>query len=184
MAAFATTAEFVAYTGRSDIDLVRVQLLLDMASADIRSSCGWGISEEVDLVETLAGPWNRSPYLFLRSLRVTAVDSVVEDGQALASDDYQWAANGTLYRNTSLWPSESRTIVVTYSSGYPEGSIPMLVCKSVTLERAAAQLTNPAGALTSEALGAVSFTYASSSAFGDINEDSRLDPYRLNDGIA
>lgn len=183
MAAFASVDQLRSFIGDSGFDSARAQLILDAVSDAIRDTLGWTVTEEADRVLTLDGDGDK--HLFLPSLRLTAVSSVVEDGKALTLNiDYVWRENGTLTRvagdpcSPTPWTCRPRAVTVTFTHGYPEAIVPG-VFRAVTLDHAAPFTSNPGGALKSETIGQVSLTYADVRAQTKAGDDSRLDRYRI-----
>jgi hypothetical protein len=125
------------------------------AEALVRSYCGWHIApSRADVEETLAGS-GASP-LFLRSLYVTAIASVVDDGTALAvTDDYLWKANGEI-RRAGYWGTGD--VVVTYTHGYAEPPAEVTAVVQAIAQRA---VQNP-GSIVRQQVGQVSDTYSQS----------------------
>jgi hypothetical protein len=178
VAAFATPSE-LASSLQQDLDTATATLALNRASAKIRTFAGdWSISQEVGAVATLDGSGEQS--LWLPSLLVTAVASVVEDGFSLTVvTGFDWTSYGKLIRTGRCWTSKPRSVVVTFTHGYV--AVPDDV-KDVCLAVAGRLYRNPAG-LRSKTVGGVSWTAAgaASEVGGDLTESEReaLTPYRL-----
>lgn len=187
MAAFATVSDLQASLGLAAIDNAQAQLVLDGISDEIRATLGWSVTEETGQVLTLDGTGDTD--LFVPTLWLTAVTSVVEDGVTLASGtDYLRYNNGTLRRVASgspvNWTCKPLAVSVTYAHGYPAEQLPG-VFKTVTLEYAGRVWHNPAGALKAKTVGRVSVTYADArAAAAGAGEDPRLARYRLPGAVA
>ncbi len=96
-----------------------VEAMLERASAIIVDWLGWNPESDSAVVETLEG--NRSRLIALRSLNVTAVTSVVEDGSTLTQgneSDFVWYADGRLIRLGQNWNPKPQSIIVTYDQGF------------------------------------------------------------------
>ncbi len=96
-----------------------LEAMLERASGLIVDWLGWNPEVEADVVETLEG--DKSAMLTLKSLHVTALTSVVEDGSTLTEGnegDYVWYSDGRLVRLGRIWPSKRQSIIVTYDQGY------------------------------------------------------------------
>lgn len=104
---------------------------LAMASGLVRDYCGWSISEETD---TLTLDSDGGIYLFLPSLLVTTVTSVILNGvdaagqpmPTLLATDWDWRTNGQLtwLKDDCGWPSGGQRVTVAYTHGYtvvPDG---------------------------------------------------------------
>lgn len=155
MAAFATVPQLTARLGRELPPDVATDLL-DEATAAIRADCGWTISQETVTAAVLDGTGVHS--IWLPTLRLTAVASVVEDGATLVYDtDYTWTSLGRLVR-AGRWSSKPRSVVVTYTHGW--SPVPAVV-RGICLALSARAFDNPSG-LRSETVGAVSWTAAGS----------------------
>ena len=113
----------------SDLDLFtngrvtddKAESLVAAALASARRYAGWPVSPVATETVTLDGPggWR----LFLKTRKVTAISSVVENGvtltipsQVVKSADVP----GMLIRRGACWTTEPSSIVVTFSHGYTE----------------------------------------------------------------
>lgn len=150
---------------------------LDQAEALVRSYCGWHIAPSRDATETLRGIGS-SP-LMLRSLYVTAVDSIVDDGTTLIlSDDYAWSPNGVILR-AGYWGTGD--VVVSYTHGYDDPPAEVTAVVQAIAQRA---VDNPRS-LTRLQIGPFSESYSatgSNQATGIALLDSEravLDAYRI-----
>lgn len=136
--AFATEPELEAFVGHA-VDSTRATLLLDGATAAIVGELGGNRVLQDDYTATLDG--TGSEQMTLPQWPVTAVASVVVDGDALtADDDYRWSQAGILERAGGCWPDKLRSVVVTWSAGYhtvPDG------IRRVCLQVAGRGLLNP-----------------------------------------
>lgn len=139
MAAFATPTELQNWLQLgSAINSAAATLALDIASGSIRSFCGWSVSQETVTAEALDGTGERS--LWLPTLRLTAVASVVENGSTLTVvTDFDWTKYGRLIRS-GCWPRTARSVVVTYTHGY--ATVPDVV-KGACLIVASVMYNNP-----------------------------------------
>jgi len=177
MAAFATPAELAVWSG-TEAAAGQAEQALAIASAQIRTACGWSVSQESGAVATLDG--SGKPALWLPTLRLTEVASVVEDGVALtAVTDFDWSSSGRLVRAGRWWTSKPRSVVVTYTHGY--ATVPDDV-KGVCMSLASRAMQNPVGVRT-QAIDDYTVTYAGSAAglgpsLGEA-ERSVLTAYRL-----
>lgn len=177
MAAFATPSELAGFL-QQDLDTYSANQALDIATSKIRDFVGWSITQELGVTVTLDGCSGES-ILWLPSLLVTAVSSVVENGIALTSSQYDWTTYGALIRRGGTsWYWKPRSIVAVFDHGYT--TTPDTV-KGVCLAAAGRQYGNPAG-IKSETVGAVSVTYNTplyvSGAFLTENEKADLAAYR------
>lgn len=95
--------------------------MLKAALAVARNYTGWPVSPVITgAVITLDGPGGRD--LFLPTRKITAVESVVEDGVTLDPADYVLSANtpGMLHRKNGRWTTAYAGITVTIDHGYTE----------------------------------------------------------------
>lgn len=156
MASFATPADLASYLQVPSVDTYTAQLLLDLASGQIRSVTGQTIDRVTDDAVSLPAP--EGNYLTLPQ-RPASEPTVVEiDGDTV---DFTFDSRlGRLYAeggwrsyglDGSLFP-----VSVTYTHGYT--TVPSEV-KRVCLQAAARAFRNPEG-LRSEATGTESYTYA------------------------
>ena len=158
MAAFATPAELASHL-QQDVDTASATLALNIASGKIRDHCGWSITQESNVSFTLDGS-DDAGALWLPSLLVTAVASVVEDGRTLAvGTEFDWTSYGKLIRVGRCWTRKPRSVITTITHGY--ATSPDTV-KGVCLDLAGRRLDNPT-TLRSYTVGSVSETYAGSS---------------------
>ena len=98
-----------------------VTRLLTWAQAAIDNYIGYPLAAATGIVETHSPDGAES--VMLKRAPVTAITSVVEDGQTLTVDvDYVWFANGILMRGSktgaSRWTHSRNGVVVTYDAGY------------------------------------------------------------------
>lgn len=186
MVAFASVDDLSAYM-KATLDSASAQLALDLVSDDIRAELGWSVTEEVAVTATRDGG-KCSAEIFLPTLHLTAVASVTEDGDLLTADeDYIWETSGILTRVRSgypiAWSTKPLSVDVVYTHGYPVGQVPG-VFRSVTLALAARSYENPANLRSSITVGQVSETFSVYNKLVHESPYSRLDRYRLPDGIA
>jgi hypothetical protein len=147
--AFATAAELASYLQITEIDTFTAELLLDAASAAIRSVTGQTVDAVTDDVVLLPAP--RGAYLTLPQrpadeptlIRIGGV--AVTDWSADVSDDPRYPT--VLYRpgGWESWDTVTgavRRVEVTYTHGY--AVIPDDI-KALCLEVAARGYRNPAG---------------------------------------
>jgi len=177
MAAFATAAELASFLQVASVDTASANQALNIASQAIRDYCGWSISQETVTSKTLDGTGERS--IWLPTLLLTAVASVVEDGTTLTvTTDYDWTSYGRLVRN-GCWPRTARSVVVTYTHGY--ATVPDSV-KGVCLAAAGRRYQNPSS-LRSYTVGSVSeaFTQPATGSVGFLysTEQGDLDVHKL-----
>lgn len=120
MSALLSGADYTAATGAVVDDMV-----LEIASGLVLDFCGWSIISE-SLTVTLDS--DGGSFIFLPSLLVTAVSSVVLNGVDDAGDplptllgtDWDWRANGQLEWLMDLcgWPYGGQRVTVSYTGGY------------------------------------------------------------------
>ncbi|MPZ14280.1 MAG: hypothetical protein GEU73_07625 [Chloroflexi bacterium] len=149
----------------------------------------------------------RVPQLFLTAYPVTAVTSVVEDGETLVEDDdYRWYENGRLIRltpsgNRRYWKGKAQAIEVSYTGGFlsPDHDRQLnhlgMLCATVVARafkrgEQTAAIPPEAGAVQSislpdsgsvtYAVGSAEFQGGSVAKFVTLDEDERrqLIPYR------
>lgn len=144
----ATADELRTYLQLSATDLPddQARLVLAGVSGDIRREAGWSITQETGATFTRDAPYG--PDVFLPTLHLTSVTSVVVDGTALSSVDYEWNEVGRLTRLAGVWWRRSirqlANVVAVVNHGYPIGQVPNSV-KSLCLEQAARRLGWPDG---------------------------------------
>jgi len=178
VAAFATPTELAGFL-QQDLDTYSATQALDVASKAIRDHCGWEITQQTSAVATLDGVWDDTA-LWLPSLLVTAVASVVEDGTTLTVvSQFDWTAYGKLIRVGRCWTTKPRSVVVTYTHGYTTAPDSI---KGVCLAAAGRRYRNPESR-RSYTVGAVSESFSipatGSVGFFYDTELADLGPYRL-----
>jgi hypothetical protein len=142
---FAEAADLGEWLGQtfSAAQSVRADKLLDAATGLIQDYTEQTISQVEGEVITLDGEGRRR--LLLPQIPVTAVASVDEtvDGTTttlVEDDDYTWTESGILARVDGSWPSEPRSVEVTYSHGF--GTVPQSIV-GICLAAAARVFSNP-----------------------------------------
>jgi len=151
--------------------------MLAQASAIIRSHCGWDIwpADDVDLTVDGSG----AAILFLPSLLITEITSMVEDGIELEEGvDYEWSAVGFAKRIGASWTSSLRGVAVEITHGYEEAPEDV---RSVCLGAASRAVSSPAG-VKQEASSGVSVTYAVPGGLNDY-ELAVLESYQIRGGV-
>lgn len=186
MQAVATTdyladpADLAAWLNVPDSDPLLLQALA-AASSRFRGAVRHHVTHVVDDVLTLDG--NGVASLLLPAAPVTAVTSVVLDGEALAeSVDYAWSGDGYLRRiGGLLWPDRLRCLTVTYSHGHqepPEDVAEVVIDKARTL-----YAVRPG--VQSVQVGGQQVKFGAQAAVGVTAQWSELvERYRLNRGDA
>ena len=176
MTDFASATELKTWLELSTVNEDKANLALSVASSEIRSHCGWSISEETATL-VLDGPGSRN--LWLPTLKLTAVTSVKVNGDPLALDSqYDWTGYGKLIHR-GCWPSKPRSVEVVFTHGYAE--VPAVV-KGVCLAsagraydnaRAVRSKTDTAGPFTE------STTYAVTTGGLTSDETKKLGPFMI-----
>jgi hypothetical protein len=177
---FATATELAQFIGASTpTDLGRMQMLLGIASAEIRGCAGQVLSPVVDDVVVLQPSWTQT--LFLPERPVTAVTTVTVNAATYL--DYRFTASGHLIQGADMalgsamvW---SQGATVTYSHGYAESTEDYKIIKGICLEAASRAYTmNERSA--SEVLGATILESAgyAPEVFLTEGEKMRLSAYR------
>lgn len=156
--AYATTTDLETHVGAT-LDTARAQQMIDAATAAVDMLAGRNL-EEAEVTETIDGAGTDTVLLHWPVSVVSSVALVDDDGteETLtgpgSSDlDYRWSANGWLERVGDCWPARPRSVKITYTAGFPAGSIELASAKGVVLRTAAQMLENPASGKTSESIG-------------------------------
>lgn len=131
---------------------------LAQAGETVRDYCGWHIAPP--RTETLTFRGDATNRIFLRSLYVTAVESVIVDGATLVEGvDYVVNRAGYITRlGAGAWWS-GEEIVVTFTHGYDE---PPASVTAVVQALAQGAISNPS-ALTRKTIGPFTDVYATPS---------------------
>ena len=147
---------------------------LNRASSAVRGACGWVISREVVTGEV----HNSSRYrrkLFLPTLHLVSIESVVEDGVTLTADtDYAFDRVGILYKVGGWWTTNIDGLVVSYTHGYQPEEMQMDIARTVTISAAMRLMGNPLGH-QSEATGSESWVAAQNAIGVTLTKDERAD---------
>lgn len=96
------------------------QFWLDAAHAAVRRFCGWHVAPVITEELTIDGNGSRS--ILLPSNRVTAIESVVEDGVTLPATAFDWSESGALEKVGGSWSRRKRSLVVTLTHGFDDAS--------------------------------------------------------------
>lgn len=167
---------------RGDATEDDIDLQIDLAEGAIRAYCGWHISAETGATHTVDGPCG--PALFLPTLALTAVTSVVENGLTLAvSTDYRWLSSGVVTRyGSSRWYDGFQSVTVTFNHGYADDSPEWLAVKQVVLAVVARQLSTPNERQTGYNVGGIGETWAAPPQVPSgllYSEQGSLAPFKL-----
>lgn len=168
MTAIVAPADLVLYQAGD------AQTLIDEATANVRSYCGWHIAPSVSETVTLNG--NGGKVLLLPSMYVTAVTAVTQDGITVADTDYDFDSAGILF-NVGWWGILPRSIEVTMTHGY--AAVPDVA--AVILARVSRAQASPGAAVRVQA-GPFSEQYESGGAGFTGDEIATLNRYRLRPG--
>jgi len=157
------------------------QSLIDQATANVRTYCGWHITPVVTETVTLSGlgqtfAATRTKVLFLPSLHVVLVTSVLRDGVLVPAAEYVVDPAGLLV-HVNAWPDGVGSVTVTMTHGYAE--VPDVA--AVIMARVSRVQATPGSAVRVQA-GPFSEQYQSGTGFTD-DELVTLDRYRLRPSI-
>jgi hypothetical protein len=158
------------------------QTLIDEATTQVRSYCGWHVTPSV--TETVTLDASGMATQMLPSLHVTDVATVTYDGAVLAADDYEWREIGVLHlkydgpniSQLCKWSLKNRSVEVTMTHGY--ASAPDVA--GVILALASRAQSAPGGGFVRQ-VGQVSFQAPSGDGGGYLLESEKavLDRYKL-----
>ena len=140
---------------------------LDVASAAIRSYCGWHVTPVV--TETVLVDGDGGTILNLPTLHLVSLAEVRVQGESV--EDVEWSADGTL---RGSWPDRWRSIEVTMEHGY-EQPVDLL---GVMVDAAARAVNSELGG-GAETIGPFSFAASEGSTRLYAHELQILDRYRL-----
>ncbi|EHK86389.1 hypothetical protein [Rhodococcus pyridinivorans] len=140
---------------------------LGVASAAIRSYCGWHVTPVV--IETVTLDGDGGTILSLPTLRLVSLVEVRVQGEAV--EDVEWSSDGSL---RGKWPDRWRSIEVTMEHGYDQPADLLGV-----LVDAAARAVNSELGGAAETIGPFSFTASEGSTVMYAHELQILDRYRL-----
>lgn len=103
------------------------------AESIIRDYCGWHIAPAI--TETLTLDGSGTYKMFIPSLRIKSITSIVDDGKTLNVADYSWSTNGVIEKLNSCWTDKRRGVVIVLLHGWdscPPGvnDLAKQLCKS------------------------------------------------------
>jgi hypothetical protein len=165
------------FVGTTDLDDYQAgdpaTIVLQVQSA-IRSYCGWHVAPEVegDIFYTEAGRIYQR-HLWLPSLKVAEITSVVDEGTTLTAEEYDWSDTGYLERRSGYWSTRPRQIFVTYTHGYAEIPADIVGIAVAVADRS----INAPGGIVRQSTGPFSVERLKAALLED--EKSVLDKYRL-----
>lgn len=143
----------------------------------VRDFCGWHVAPVVTETITLDGTGSRR--LFLPSLKVNEVQSVLVNGAAIAPTEFSWSEAGILYRGAG-WPEGFRNVVATIVHGHAAEDARWIVDGIVERRKAA-----PAGRVLNVRVGQRGMGYEhGAGSVTRLFQDERdaLAPYRIGTG--
>ena len=144
---------------------------IDATVSAIRAYCGWHVWPV--RVEMLVVDGDGGSVLTLPTLHVTDVESIEENGIALASGLFEWSASGGVQRVDRGWSTRFRGYRVAVTHGY-------VACPFTALVGSVAAEVANAGNGQITQVGPFQFSYGSSSAAQAILPyRGTLDLYRL-----
>jgi hypothetical protein len=151
-----------------DVDEPATARAITEATAAIKNYCHQVIEQVAGDVYTFDVEAGRSK-LFLPELPVTAVATVVEDGETLtegSDEDYQVANHGVLHRVGQDWEEGVQIVVVTYTHGYatiPDDVVAVCTRAAARAYQAGLKASEDAGVpgIASKSLGDFAVSYAS-----------------------
>lgn len=181
LAPILSIADFAAMTGMQASD--RIESALNAASQAIRNYCGWHITPSV---KCTANPSGGEVVAKLPAGYVSSIESVTENGTALAATDYQWRKDGLLkHEPPRLWCDAWDGIEVVYNAGYEADAVPDLIEAVCAI---ASGVLAVAPGVSSESADGVSISYsanaASIAAALTSQQKNALEPYKLRSSHA
>lgn len=181
LAPILSVADFAAMTGMQASD--RIESALNAASQAIRNYCGWHITPSV---KCTANPSGGEVVVKLPAGYVSSIESVTENGTALAATDYQWRKDGLLKHVLPCrWCDAWDGIEVVYNAGYEADAVPDLVEAVCAI---ASGVLAVAPGVSSESADGVSISYSASAASVAAaltsQQKNALEPYKLRSSHA
>lgn len=173
--------DFTAMTGMQASD--RIESALNAASQAIRNYCGWHITPSI---KCTANPSGGEVVAKLPAGYVSSIESVTENGTALAATDYQWRKDGLLKHVLPCrWCDAWDGIEVVYNAGYEADAVPDLVEAVCAI---ASGVLAVAPGVSSESADGVTISYSASAASvaAALTSQQRnaLEPYKLRSSHA
>lgn len=151
------------------------QTAIDAATRSVRDFCGWHVGPSLTETVTVRGDGTAS--VWLPSMKVTTVASVLVDGAALLPGDFEWLECGLLTR-TYGWFNYGARIDVDLTHGHDP--VPESVTE-VVMARATRLAGDPGGNVAAVAKGPFSTQYNTGgvAGFDPKTERDKLLPYRI-----
>src|SRR5690349_12276775 len=133
--------------------------MIGMAEAQVRTYCGWNLTEETVTDQVVEPIGNQ---IFLPTLHLTAVANVTNDGVSSVAgrSTYSWTTNGVITRYAACWSPYFQGVTVSYTHGYPPGAKELLVIKQVVAAVVSRLIAAPDPMLSGVTVGGVSEQYA------------------------
>ena len=181
LAPILSVADFAAMTGMQASD--RIESALNAASQAIRNYCGWHITPSV---KCTANPSGGEVVAKLPAGYVSSIESVTENGTALAATNYQWRKDGLLKHVLPCrWCDAWDGIEVVYNAGYEADAVPDLIEAVCAI---ASGVLAVAPGVSSESADGVSISYSASAASVAAaltsQQKNALEPYKLRSSHA
>lgn len=151
---------------------------LDAAAAAVRSYCGWHITPSVTETVEVWSPDGRS--LFLQTLALTAVASVVQDGTTLDSSECTFDSYGHIKRTSGSRFSTSTRVTVEFTHGYADWPDD---AKDVVLAMAQRSISDTRGIVARPGQTAGVFTETFGPLFTEADQ-VKLAPHVISAGFA
>ncbi len=175
------TAEDIQGLVNETLPTESLQKAAEAATTEVRDYCGWRVAKSAS--ETAVVPSRGGGRIFLPSLHVTDITSIMVKGEAVDLDEVDWSAAGVIELLHGRWPRTQRGITVTFTHGY--SACPGGVMKAIAA-MASRGILVPAGGIASEGAIGQNVVYSRRSAGGMVaggmfvdDELERLDQYRL-----
>ncbi|QBP29672.1 head-to-tail adaptor [Mycobacterium phage Typha] len=112
------------------------EFFLAAAEAAVRDYCGWHLAPSRTVTERV--PLGERGLIVLKTMHLTAVTSVVVNGEELDPEDYDWEACGVITRTRPSWPNSPRPkATVTFTHGYTDcpPNVAMVVLELASLAK-------------------------------------------------
>lgn len=159
MSPLLSLSDFNTMTGDAFKNNPRTETALAAASQAIRNYCGWHISPSLECV---ARPDGGGKVIKLPAGYVSQIKSVLEDGEELSGNQYEWRRDGLMRRTQfTAWSHKWDAIEVTYMAGYDINAVPDL--KEAVRAITEGVLAVSAG-VTTESADGVSISYSASAS--------------------
>jgi hypothetical protein len=136
------------------------------AESVIRDYCGWHIAPAISETLTLDG--SGTYRMFLPTLRIKTITSIVDDGRTLLPTDFEWSEKlGIVEKSRMPWTGKRRGVVIVLVHGYDN-------CPASIVDMVKQLAKSGPAAITRASIGQTSISYGTATPSYEV-----LNKYRV-----